>query len=181
MTYTTRTTCQIIPVQCGLGYGVSDDGRVWTTLVRVGLGGRNGTKMVISEHWREVRTYRNHDGYRIVDILGIQKRVHRLVLEAFAGPCPPGMQACHINGVRSDNRISNLRWGTVKANANDREIHGNTARGEKQGSAKIVAATVRSIRAAYDGGSSTRAIAKQHGISQSHVVRILSKKNWKHV
>lgn len=52
-------------------------------------------------------------------------RVHRLVLEAFVGPCPPGMECCHNNGDPSDNRVENLRWDTKKANVADRRKHGN--------------------------------------------------------
>lgn len=45
--------------------------------------------------------------------------IHRLVLEAFVGPCPEGMEACHWNGVPSDNRVKNLRWDTRAANVAD--------------------------------------------------------------
>lgn len=51
-------------------------------------------------------------------------KVHRLVLEGFVGPCPEGMESCHGNGVRSDNRAMNLRWGTPQDNADDRMSHG---------------------------------------------------------
>lgn len=50
--------------------------------------------------------------------------VHRLVLEAFVGPCPPGMEGCHWNDVPDDNRLSNLRWATKSANRFDRVRNG---------------------------------------------------------
>ena len=50
--------------------------------------------------------------------------VHRLVLMAFVGPCPEGMEACHNNGVADDNRISNLRWDTPSENIRDLVRHG---------------------------------------------------------
>ena len=50
--------------------------------------------------------------------------VHRLVLLAFVGPCPPGMEACHGNGIPTDNRLENLRWDTQSANMLDRVAHG---------------------------------------------------------
>ena len=52
------------------------------------------------------------------------KRVHRLVLEAFDGPCPDGLEGCHNNGDRTDNRLSNLRWDSRANNLRDREKHG---------------------------------------------------------
>lgn len=57
--------------------------------------------------------------------------VHRLILETFVGPCPEGMECCHLNGDPQDNRLENLRWDTPTANAKDREFHGRTAKGWK--------------------------------------------------
>ena len=45
--------------------------------------------------------------------------VHSLVLAAFVGPRPIGMEACHWNGHPSDNRIENLRWDTSRGNSAD--------------------------------------------------------------
>lgn len=45
--------------------------------------------------------------------------VHRLVLEAFVGPCPDGMECCHYDDDPSNNRIENLRWDTHSANQRD--------------------------------------------------------------
>lgn len=42
--------------------------------------------------------------------------VHRLVLGSFLGPCPKGRQCDHINAIRSDNRLENLRWVTQSEN-----------------------------------------------------------------
>lgn len=57
------------------------------------------------------------DGVRITGI------VHLLVLEAFVGPPPPGHECRHLNGVKTDARLVNLRWGTRSENAFDRTTH----------------------------------------------------------
>lgn len=50
--------------------------------------------------------------------------VHRLVLAAFVGPCPDGMETRHMNGDPADNRLENLRYGTPSENNLDRVRHG---------------------------------------------------------
>lgn len=57
--------------------------------------------------------------------------VHRLVLEAFIGKCPDGMECCHNNGIADDNRLENLRWDTHENNNKDRKLHGKYPKGEK--------------------------------------------------
>lgn len=51
--------------------------------------------------------------------------VHRMVAAAFIGPCPDGMEVCHNNGDPSDNRLTNLRYGTRSDNIRDRIMHGD--------------------------------------------------------
>lgn len=58
------------------------------------------------------------------DGVGSTKNVHRLVAEAFLGPCPDGMEVCHRNGDRYDNRAENLRYGTHSSNQLDQAEHG---------------------------------------------------------
>ena len=50
--------------------------------------------------------------------------IHTLVLTAFVGKRPIGMESCHNNGDEHDNRLTNLRWDTRLGNAIDRTRHG---------------------------------------------------------
>lgn len=49
----------------------------------------------------------------------VTESVHRLVLSAFRRPPEEGEHAMHKNDIRSDNRLSNLKWGTKKENVED--------------------------------------------------------------
>lgn len=57
--------------------------------------------------------------------------IHRLVLETFVGPCPPGMETCHGPGGSYDNRLENLRWDTPHENSLDTVRHGNNLNSNK--------------------------------------------------
>lgn len=67
-------------------------------------------------------------GYRFVNLCRDRTqqsvRVARLVLETFVGPCPLGMEALHWDDDKSNNHLSNLRWGTRSQNMEDRVRNG---------------------------------------------------------
>lgn len=90
------------------GYRVSDDGQV--------SGPRGPLKVRVEQGYCRVWMYR--DGKRV------PRQVHHLVLEAFVGPRPDGLEARHMNGNGTDNRVSNLSWGTRSENQLDRVRHG---------------------------------------------------------
>jgi hypothetical protein len=55
-------------------------------------------------------------GYVVVNFGGRQVKAHRLIWEMHNGAIPKGMHIDHINGVKNDNRISNLRLATMSQN-----------------------------------------------------------------
>lgn len=95
----------------------------------------------VSDHGR-VRSFRNRRapgrlisasrgtqrGYLMVNLTdetGPQRRyVHALVLAAFVGPRPPGMQIRHLDGLTTNAHLSNLAYGTARENAADLRRHG---------------------------------------------------------
>ena len=104
--------------------------------------------------------------------------VHRLVLEAFVGPCPEGMLSCHGNGDKSDNRLANLRWDTQAANLGDARRHGTLLVGEANTSAKLTVECVRAILASSEQGA---VLALRYGVSRSRITRIRNRQSWCHV
>ncbi|ECE0647886.1 HNH endonuclease [Salmonella enterica subsp. houtenae] len=56
------------------------------------------------------------NGYRQVKLGGSSKKVHRVIWEMHYGAVPSGMQIDHINQIKDDNRIENLRVVSNKEN-----------------------------------------------------------------
>lgn len=136
------------------------------------------------KEWRELRpSLRKEDGRKRYTVRRADGRYRRcygatLVLEAFIGPCPPGMECCHNNGDCTDDSLGNLRWDTPTANKADMERHGTRQRGEQINTAKLTEDDVRAILA---GGYPLRPHAEKHGVSIALVGMILRRKVWKHV
>lgn len=106
-------------------YEVSNRGRV-RSLDRVEKYQCNGVVSTRRRRGRHLMPWRNRNGYMIVS-LGSKARyryVHRLVLAAFVGPAPSGMQTRHLNGNPADNQRDNLAWGTSSENQYDQVHHG---------------------------------------------------------
>ena len=109
------------------------------------------------------------------------KRIHRLVLEAFIGPCPEGMEGCHNDGDNQNNHLENLRWDTSKNNHADKIKHGTVPRGESHSGSKLNESDVIDIRQRAVKGEFFTAIARDFKCSPAHIGRIVSRSSWKYL
>lgn len=164
-------------------YQVSNLGRV-RSLDRITSFGKN-KKLVKGK----VLSNSNLDAYGYIQV-GLSKgnivetrKVHRLVLLTFVGPAPKGMETRHFpNKDRTDNRLTNLSWGTVQQNKADRVVQGTSDRGSNNPMAKLTESEVVAIiRRSKSGKESQNTIAADYGITQSQVSNILNRKVWKHI
>lgn len=130
----------------------------------------------------------NRKGYLCVRLRNAAGRrrgylVHRLVLEAFVGAAPDGMEGAHNNGNPGDARLTNLRWATRSENLLDKRRHGTAGLlfGEKNAGAKLSRDSVLRIFALRSRGLTHRTIAKEVGIGHGRVSEVLSRKAWGHI
>lgn len=160
------------------GYKAGTNGTVWSQWSR-------GNSPVMTDCWRRLRPRTVEAGYRQLclrcDRTTFTRRICRLILETFVGPCPEGMQTLHGDGNASNDHLYNLRWGTPTENGSDKERHGTVSRGEHRPSAKLTATQVKEMRRDRANGVAVDELVRRYGISRSHLHEILSGKYWKHV
>jgi hypothetical protein len=166
------------------GYRAGTDGSIWSCWKTVGMGRGQSPKKIMSEEWHRLKgDPRKEDGrlrYTIKINNGRYRRAYGsvLVLEAFKGLCPKGMESCHNDGDCTNDSIKNLRWGTSTENKADMIGHGTRIRGVDINTAKLGEDDVRSIRLA---GYPLKPQADKHGVSCALISLIIRRKVWKHV
>lgn len=160
------------------GYRVSRDGEVQSCWVR------RGRYRLPTDTWLPLMRILR-DGYSTVNLPATDgkkaiRRIHRLVLGAFEGPGRSGCIACHKDGDRLNNALTNLYWGTHQTNSDDAVKHGTKARGERLRS-KLTEAKVIEIRRMRADGRSMRSIADHFKVSESNVRAIVRGLTWRHL
>ena len=98
-----------------------------------------------------------------------RKLTHALVLETFVGQAPAGCETRHLNGVRHDNRLDNLAWGSKLENMRDQYRHGTRIRGATNAASKLTPAMVDLI---LTSGLTGVELSKRLGIGTATVCRV---------
>lgn len=115
-------------------YQVSNLGRV-RSLPRTTRFMRNGKEVQQAVPGKVLSAKVNRDGHLFVSLCkeGKPKHwyVHTLVLTAFVGSRPDGMECLHRDGDPTNNRVENLRWNTSSQNKLDSVRHGTHVQARK--------------------------------------------------
>jgi len=153
--------------------------QIGTTIYSVSTHGR-----VRNDKRMKFLTPRNLRGYARVSLWfdgkANDKRIHRLVAEAFLPnpDCKPEVN--HKNGIRNDNRLCNLEWVTPQENVKHKMevLKQESQQGEKNANSKLSESDIISIR---NSKKDAKLLAKEYGVSLTHIYRIKAKKMWSHI
>lgn len=113
-----------------------------------------------------------------------QRSIHSLVMLAFVGERPVGMEINHKNGVRHDNRLGNLEYCTRQENMlHTHRVLGspNRARGERIQQSKLTEGNVIEIRKLYTRGMTSNVLAEMFKVCVSNIRCIIRRDTWGHV
>lgn len=160
------------------GYQVSTHGRIMSFWELVGRppqdGGGSVSRIGATGRLRALQP--DDDGRQYVTIRNGRRRknatVCSLVLIAFVGPRPKGMEACHADDDPSNNRLSNLRWDTRRGNLLDRY---------RESGRVLTPVQVIEIKSKIAAGITPKDIAAEYGVTTTLVRRIKRGLCWSHV
>lgn len=130
----------------------------------------------------------NKIGYSIVvlskNCIAKTFRVHFLVTQSFLGEKPKGLTTNHIDGNKTNNKISNLEYSSYSENG----LHAYRLGlkigmfGIKNPNCKISKNIVIKIRKKYKSENISQSkLGKIYGISQTQVGRIIRNERWNYI
>lgn len=171
---------------------------LWKPLIFEGL--TTEQKFEISNLGRVRRTHKktgewqyivgsNCKGYRIFSFRSnkkgrqITKSLHRLVAEIFIKkPSPKHQHVLHLDFVKNNNVVDNLKWGTKEELSAHQKKNPNYKRGLVY-NAKLSVDQVKEIKRILlkDEKIVYARLARQYGITQTQLNRIRRGDNWKNV
>ena len=128
----------------------------------------------------------NNDGYKRAtfhkDGKMYRKLVHRIVATAFLGGAPR-QHVNHIDGNKSNNRLSNLEWNTPQQNILHAWRTGlcTSSKGEASGNSKLTDADILKIHGAIARGVAQRNIAAVFDVTEANISSIARGQTWKHL
>lgn len=119
-------------------------------------------------------------GYGSIRVNGKGERAHRVAYELEIGPIPHGMLLRHSCDNPKCVNPAHLIVGTKRENTQDALDRGQHLTGERDPKCKLSKDAVLTIRIAANNGVPGAFLAKQFGISESHVSGIKHGANRKH-
>lgn len=162
-------------------YAVGDDGSLWTPF---------GRGQTVATAWKRTAIYRRPYGARYMVVClrlpsnrkkVVCRYVHKLVMDAFVGPCPEGQEVLHEDNDTANNTVSNLRYGTRVENTADKFRHGTFVVGSRHHNAKLTEDEVRAIRQMRSARVKIKTLAGMYGVSTSIIGCIVHRRGWVHV
>lgn len=135
---------------------------------------------------RKISKSLNHDGYVVVQLSHEGKKynrmLHRLLAEAFI-PNPNSYDSVdHINKVRDDNRLCNLRWCTWSENCKWGHIgRENYSRGENHHSNVYSEELIIEICERLSKAQERTIISNELGVTSELISAIYNRKVWCHI
>lgn len=127
------------------------------------------------------------NGRGFISYNGRRQYAYRVIWQVYFGEIPPGMVVCHICDNPNCVRPAHLFLGTQRENLLDSIKKGRYncdsrgSPGEKNGSAKLTASDVCSIRTLHQEGETITVLSSNYGVCERQIMNIIERKAWRHI
>lgn len=161
------------------GYQVSSFGKV-KGIDRLRKG-KVGLRLTRGQELKQVLNKKGYPEVRLRKNGCHTRLVHKLVASAFMIKPEGCTQINHLNGIKTDNRLTNLKWVSQSEN----QLHAYklglqpSRAGEGNGRAILTDEKVTAIKELYNSGESAREVSEIMNISIHTVRQIISGRTWK--
>ncbi|PZL70104.1 HNH endonuclease signature motif containing protein [Enterococcus plantarum] len=160
---------EVKPIKGKLGYFADVDGNIYSLWINKG---RHG--LVMGNRFRKLNFSKSKSGHFVVSFGREDKElVHRVIYQTFVGDIEEGKFIRHLNDIKSDNRVCNLKQGTQKENMSDAMKNGVL----KTKLDKEAVKTIRSLK----GYKKRKEVALIYQVSENTIKQIWNFKTWKEV
>lgn len=163
--------CKLHPIPNYPDYLINLSGEIWS------LKKKKYLKPYKSDGYLRVCLYSNNKCKTV--------SIHRLLASVFIPTLKNKPQVNHKNGIRDDNRIGNLYWGTSSENAKDSVRHGTlnllSKENQRHTRAKLSIEDVRFIKAFPKKFGNASYLAKMFRVTPQMVAGIVRGAHWKNV
>lgn len=133
-----------------------------------------------------IKTNLNKYGYVTCGLTDKNKKlknltVHRLIAKSWLPNDKNYPVVLHLNDIKSDNRVENLRWGSHKENTRMAMDKGLMNYGESVNTCKLSEKEVLEIYNLYEDGHTRPQLAIKYKVTWGTIDRIVKKKGWKNI
>jgi len=168
---------------------IDKEGEIWRVAKRRGVSKNRPGVSVIAPCRRVRAEYPERGGYLLIRVMVRAKSVaasaHRVVWTYFNGTIPDGMTINHKNGIRADNRPSNLELATMS----EQRLHAIhvlgaehwNCKGQNHPKTHLCDEDVREIRRLRGQGIRGVDIAKKYNMNPRSISSICNRVTWKHI
>jgi len=162
-------------------YFAREEGSVWTLWYKRWRAQPQRDWKLGEEFHSCVTVYNKASDRLVVSMYGVQPYLHHVMLEAFVGPKPPGLECCHYDGDETNCSIQNLRWDTHSSNELDKRRCGTSNQGGRHWRALFHDSDALRILQRHAAGDDITRLAEEYNVLPIVIYKLVRRQSYTHL